>query len=78
MIEVQDGIPMPKPRGRGRRKYPWAALGVGQSFFVPDGSQKRLANAAYQWIRNNPMGQRFETRNMVENGVAGVRVWRTA
>ena len=51
---------------------------VGGSFFVADAEQKQLAHAAYMWRRNNDMDRRFETRVTTENGVHGVRVWRTA
>lgn len=78
MFEVQSGIPLKRARGRGRRKYPWDTMEVGGSFFVADAEQKQLAHAAYMWRRNNDMSRRFETRVTTENGVHGVRVWRTA
>ncbi len=78
MIDVQDGVPIPQSRGRSLRKYPWECLNVGQSFFVPGDKQASIVSAAWGWAKRQSPGARFTSRKVVENGVAGVRVWRTA
>lgn len=86
--EIADSVPVPPVSGRGRgaggSKYPFAALEIGQSFFVPDseggkhgaartmGSAVSIANKRYD-------GQRkFIVRAVSENGTTGARVWRVA
>ncbi len=78
MIDVQDGVPIPRSRSDRLRKYPWAELAVGQSFFVAGEKQTSLIAAAWGWAKRQSPGARFTSRKVVENGVAGVRVWRTA
>lgn len=37
---VEDNVPMPTGSGRGGNVYPFDALEVGQSFFVPNSDEK--------------------------------------
>lgn len=57
------------------RKYPWVEMNVGDSFFIV-APQKVLARAAHN--AGERYALKFATRTVTENGVAGVRVWRTA
>lgn len=66
-IEIEKGISAPSQRG----KYPFTAMEVGDSFFVPGVTTSKLVNAA-QAHRSN--GRKYTTRT--ENG--GARVWRIA
>lgn len=71
---VDDHIPMPNNAG-GRVRYPWKQMGIGQSFFVPnipESTRRGLPSAARY------SGIKVVTRNVTENGVPGVRVWRVA
>mgnify|MGYP005872447597 CR=1 FL=1 len=80
-IKLDDDVPMPT---RGRKfKYPWTKMKIGQSFFVPganmNGSTEerpgpRMGNMAYQ--ASKLYGRKFSCESRVEEGVAGVRVWR--
>lgn len=70
VIEITKG--MPTPRGR-RSKYPFRDMEVGDSFFAPGSSVIGIHGCAR---RHRPM--KFTCRSMVENGVAGIRVWRIA
>ncbi|MFO1130747.1 MAG: hypothetical protein U1E16_01835 [Hyphomicrobiales bacterium] len=67
-IEITKGLPTPQ---RGRSKYPFRDMELGDSFFAPGASVIGLHGCAR---RHRPM--RFTCRTLVENGVAGVRVWR--
>ena len=66
------------PDQRGTRKYPWAALEVGDSFFVPIVDLPRgvaSLNAPRPRLKN---GFKIARRTVTEKGVKGVRVWRVA
>jgi hypothetical protein len=82
MIEIENGIPIPaiKRLASGRRaKYPFSALAVGQSFFVPNqpGKTNRqliiaIVGSAQHITRKT--GHRFTSRTVE----GGIRVWRFA
>jgi hypothetical protein len=67
-ISITKGLPTPH---RGRAKYPFRDMEVGDSFFAPGASVIGLHGCAR---RHRP--KRFTCRSLVENGVGGVRVWR--
>lgn len=67
-ISITKG--MPAPRGR-RAKYPFRDMEIGDSFFAPGSSVIGIHGCAR---RHRPM--RFTCRTVVEDGVAGIRVWR--
>ena len=69
-IEITKGVPT--PRGR-KSKYPFRDMEVGDSFFAPGSSVIGIHGCAR---RHRPM--KFTCRSIVENGVAGIRVWRIA
>ena len=75
--KIEKGIQLPdRAFGFGQRKYPFAEMEPGDSFFVPceDDKKKRTA------LRNSIMGScrrkkgwgKFATRNVK----GGIRVWR--
>lgn len=68
VIEITKGVPT--PRGR-RSKYPFRDMEIGDSFFAPGSSVIGIHGCAR---RHRPM--RFTCRSVVEDGVAGIRVWR--
>lgn len=70
--EIEENVPLPAehaPRGR-KEKYPWSTLEVGQSFFVPDVSAKRMQSTA------SKAGGRTGRTFVARNAEGGVRVWR--
>lgn len=78
VFQIDGKMPIP-PKGSGNKSpYPWAELKVGASFFVPGGVQSTLVSNAIQWAQRNCEKAKFTTRNRIEAGVKGVRVWRTA
>lgn len=70
VIEINRGLP--PPRGR-RSKYPFREMEIGDSFFAPGSSVIGIHGCAR---RHRPM--KFTCRSLVENGIAGIRVWRIA
>lgn len=69
-IEITKGVPA--PRGR-KSKYPFREMEIGDSFFAPGSSVIGIHGCAR---RHRPM--KFTCRSVVENGIAGIRVWRIA
>ncbi len=75
---VEAGVPLPKAK-KGRSKYPWSQLEVGESFFVPN----RRSNSFYVPAKKQGdlLGRTFTvrpaTRNDKDGSVeTGTRVWR--
>ena len=76
--KIEKGVPLPPGAGRkGRNKYPWYEMEVGDSCFLPDADPRAVSQAASNVARRNN-GLRFATRAVTENGVKGVRVWKIA
>lgn len=74
---VESAIPLPPPsRSPGHGIYPFPLMSVGDSFFVAGKDEKQLGPS----IRNHKLrtGRVFATRRVIEGGIKGVRVWRTA
>ena len=65
---VEKSVPLPE----GKKRYPYASMDVGDSFFVGDGKLQVVCNANYRASKR--LGMQFIARKEVE----GVRVWRTA
>lgn len=66
-VDVEKDIPLPEPR----KKYPYANMDIGDSFFVPAGKMQIVCNANYR--ASKKLGFKFIARCEPE----GVRVWRT-
>ncbi len=80
MIQVEKNIPLPEPTTQTRTsKYPWKALAVSESFFVPD---MRLKSASTLCYANRKTAQksgrvvRFKCAPALCDGQSGVRIWR--
>jgi hypothetical protein len=76
MIEIENGIPIPKQKRKRKTLYPLADLGVGQSFFVacaPERSRKLITSLGSSAKNQaNKTGRRFTLRTVE----GGIRVWR--
>lgn len=78
-VKIEKGVPVPPPR-EIRRLFPFRDMETGESFFVPmpkkDYAKRRLCiqNNAWQWSRK--LGAKFVVRDVIEDGVKGVRIWR--
>jgi hypothetical protein len=67
MIEIEKNVPIPGKRGL---KYPFLSLAVGDSFFVPGGTQKDVTG--YMTWAQKKSKFRFTARTIE----GGIRVWR--
>lgn len=82
MIQIDSGVPLPprpntgRPKGApGKRRYPWKAMRVGDSFIFP-----ATKTEAWQRIGDRRRFDRnqYETRQLVEDGRMVVRIWRVS
>ncbi len=74
-MSIDKEVPLPPPRAGSLPRYQFASYEVGDSEFFPGGDQVKLNAVAWNYKKR---GLKFATRSGVENGVKGVRVWRTA
>ncbi len=68
MVEIEDGIEIPEPKG-GVKRYPFDELEIGQSFVL-----ESKGNSSVQAARKKYPDRKFTVRVTTE----GVRVWRIA
>lgn len=73
-IKIDNNIPIPLVRGKS--KYPFAKLEIGESFFVPEKSTNFLGAIRAKFARI--LSRKFIIRSVTENGVKGIRVWRVS
>ena len=74
-MEIEKNIPIPATDGRGGRKYPWAEMDIGDSFFVDECSKQKKAiigTAAISWVKYHKNDKKFTVRDYE----GGIRVWR--
>lgn len=69
-IQIDKNVPRTT-----RRKYPFKDMEVGDSFFAPDKTTHSMGGAIAH--AKNTLGGQYAMRTVTENGVSGVRVWRT-
>jgi len=69
-LKISSDIPIPNSSGTGIAAT-LRGLAVGDSFLLPDGLNRVAA-----YIAAKRVGIKVLTRNVVEDGVSGVRVWR--
>jgi hypothetical protein len=63
MLNIKKRVPMPKPRRPERQhKYPFAAMAVGDMFFVPGGNAKSVSS--YASLIGSRLGKKFTTRSV--------------
>lgn len=70
MIPIDKDIDMP----RHKTTYPFADMEVGDSFFSKK-QRSTMAGISRYW--GSKLDAKFSTREVVEKGVEGTRVWRT-
>lgn len=68
---IETTVPIPKDNKGPKRKYPFAGMQVGDSFFVKDGIANRLSGICSYWQ------EKTGTKYMVRTVEGGIRVWRT-
>lgn len=74
VFDIEDGKSVPTAKGGVESKYPFGALEVGQSFFIPNAKRGWPLSSTAN-TRHKP--KKFTQRQVVEEGIAGIRVWRT-
>ena len=75
MYTIDKNVPAPAVANLGApAKYPWRAMDVGDSFFVPEKTASYMTSAALNAGRT--LGRKYTVRTVTENGVKGARVWR--
>lgn len=81
---IDKNVPLPEDMRNRTSKYPWGALDVGHSIFIPmeeGDDSKRMKNRISQSCRNFGKKQqpewKYALRYRLENEVSGVRVWRS-
>lgn len=84
-MKIDKGIPLipKKPSGRSKTAI-WKDFAVGDSAFFPNCVQAyRQRTAAKERVITTSMpkeylpGTQWATRSVTENGVSGLRIWRT-
>lgn len=80
--QLEDGIPLPsrKVAVKGETAYPYAVMGVNQSFFVPVSEHMtkpwQTLTSMSSRISRELHPKKFTTAKDTVDGVEGVRVWR--
>jgi len=67
-LEVEKSVPLPE----GKKRYPYASMDIGDSFFVGAGKLQVVCNANYRASKR--LGMQFIARKEPE----GIRVWRVS
>ena len=75
-IVIEKGIPIPTKGWRGGIGMPFAAMDVGDSFFVMTSGAG--VYFAVKKAKASTPGRDFAVRKVEENGAKGYRIWRTA
>ena len=74
-MQIDRGIAPPAPRGR---KYPFRRMNPGDSVFYAGDFTHLNACKAYMAAKTIQKrdGIEFQGKRVIENGQAGVRIWR--
>ena len=77
VFNIEKGVPLPKDYGL-KDRLPLTDMEPGDSFFVPimDEQAGRVRNRIAQHAYRSK-GMKFTLRSVTEDGVEGIRVWRT-
>lgn len=72
-MNIEKGIPAPESALKGRTKYPWPKMDIGDSVFFegePGGTQCNASKASIMYGKRT--GKKFASRSID----GGVRIWR--
>lgn len=78
-VRIETGIPIPPARlspRKGKSKYPFLSMKVGDTFFMPGVMAASVQSMARRATIH--LGWRFTTRAVTEGGKNGARCWREA
>lgn len=78
-IKIDHDVPL--LRVHGNTKFPWDRMKPGDSFFVEgyrtSGSRGRSGkHMSFDGAKKQHPGSTWKARDVEENGLSGVRVWR--
>lgn len=76
---IDKNVPIPKQIRSGtpsNAKYPWREMDVGDSIFMKLPEAENMSAAARFFAYSNKE-YGFTSRTVTENGVKGIRVWRS-
>lgn len=73
MVKIDKNIAEPTPIDR---KYPITLLEPGDSFFTPKADVARVRTSIYRYRAKN-RDLKFTSRTEVNDGIEGMRFWRT-
>ena len=83
-ITIEKNVPLPQGATSPSNKYPWHSMDVGDSFFYPTNDMTKRQNAMHSSVNYYRAVNHFSrdefsitTRRRIENGVEGIRVWRS-
>ena len=82
-IQIDKNIPIPdEPKLHGNTRYPWLEMNIGDSFFQePQGSEDQTACRTRMVVarcgRRKLHGEDYVIARVTENGIDGVRIWKT-
>ena len=83
VIQIDKNIPVPaETEVRGNTKYPWLEMDIGDSFFQApfDHEDQKVCRSRLLSARANRRkfhGEDYVIAYVTENGIYGVRVWKT-
>ena len=82
-IQIDKNIPVPDESELwGNARYPWLEMNIGDSFFQkPQGSEDQKACRTRMVVgrgnRRKAHGEDYVIAYVTENGIDGVRMWKT-
>lgn len=74
---IDKDVPLPLAR-MGVGFHAIDAMEVGDSIFINSGKSQAVLSSHFRTLAKARPGWKFVTRRVVENGVAGIRVWRVS
>lgn len=78
-IKIDKKIPLPMPHSKGEGyKYAFATMKIGDSFWVPDDLHTRSPQSSAYAYKRKHEGWNYTSRREMQDGVRGIRIWRTA
>ena len=83
VVKIDKNIPVPaETELRGNTKYPWLEMGIGDSFFQApfdheDQKACRTRMVGARANRRKEHGEDYVIAYVTENGIYGVRIWKT-
>ena len=72
-FHIDKKVPIPDKMGGRPRIYPFGAMAVGDSFFVPGQSTANNSASKSAAAHGRAHNKKFTARTVTENGVRGVR-----